>query len=133
MALRLLLADSDAERREIIRAAAIARGMRLVAEVTAGGEALHIARTRALDAIVVGAQLDDMRALEAIALLADAAGEVVIVMFGNVYGPTGQAAALTAGAHGYFARGIDTPDDVMSALADLPLSEWERPAAGSPE
>ena len=128
--LRLLIADSDAETRAEVRQAAQARAIEIITEAGSGAEALRAVATDGPDAVVVGAHLADMRALECVAAIADAAPEVVIVMFGNVYGPTGQAAALTAGAHGYFARGIDSAADLISALADLPLDQWHRGAAG---
>ncbi len=60
-----------------------------------------------------------MLGLEAVPELVDAAPTAVVVMYGGVYGPHGEAAALTAGAYGYFVKGFDSPEQVIDVMVEL--------------
>ncbi|PJN41723.1 DNA-binding response regulator [Streptomyces sp. CB02959] len=118
MTIRVLLADDQALLRGTFRMLIDSDpDMEVVAEAATGREAVHLARTRHIDLILMDIRMPDLDGLGATKLISDdrnLAGVKILVLttFEN---DEYVAEALRAGASGFLDKGIN-PDELLNAI-----------------
>ncbi|MFE7298563.1 response regulator [Streptomyces sp. NPDC057579] len=118
MTIRVLLADDQALLRGTFRMLIDSDpDMEVVAEAATGREAVHLARTRHIDLILMDIRMPDLDGLGATKLISDdpnLAGVKILVLttFEN---DEYVAEALRAGASGFLGKGIN-PDELLNAI-----------------
>ncbi|MEV5479695.1 MULTISPECIES: response regulator transcription factor [Streptomyces] len=118
MTIRVLLADDQALLRGTFRMLVDSDpDMEVVAEAATGREAVHLARTRQIDLILMDIRMPDLDGLAATKLISDDQdlADVKILVLTTFENDEYVAEALRAGASGFLGKGIN-PDELLNAI-----------------
>ncbi|MFF0624154.1 response regulator [Streptomyces sp. NPDC004296] len=118
MTIRVLLADDQALLRGTFRMLIDSDpDMEVVAEAATGREAVHLARTRHIDLILMDIRMPDLDGLGATKLISDdrSLAGVKILVLTTFENDEYVAEALRAGASGFLGKGIN-PDELLNAI-----------------
>jgi DNA-binding NtrC family response regulator len=132
--LSVAVVDDDDDLRRLLRRALEKAGY----EVTEGGdgrEAVELARTRSLDAMVLDVRMPEMSGLEALATIKTCCPEIAIILLTAFIDVRDAVDAIKTGAHDYLEKPVDLDELVVAVdealgvvRAELPDVENEVPS-----
>ena len=102
--MRVLIVDDTTDIRDLVRFALERAGHQIVGEAANGREAIGIAQTVDIDAVLLDVMMPELNGLEALPHLRRLLPSARIVMFSSV--PDAEADARRLGADGFVVKGV---------------------------
>jgi len=132
--LSVAVVDDDADLRRLLRRALEKAGYEVL-EGGDGREAVELARTRSLDAMVLDVRMPQMSGLDALATIKACCPEIVVILLTAFIDVRDAVDAIKTGAHDYLEKPVDLDelvvavDEALGVLrAELPYIESETPS-----
>jgi len=124
--LSVAVVDDDAELRRLLRRALETAGYEVV-EGGDGRDAVELARTRSLDAMVLDVRMPEMSGLDALADIKVGQPEIVVILLTAFIDVRDAVAAIKSGAHDYLEKPIDLDELVVAVDEALGVAREELP------
>jgi DNA-binding NtrC family response regulator len=132
--LSVAVVDDDVDLRRLLRRALEKAGYE-VAEGADGLEAVELARTRSLDAMVLDVRMPEMNGLDALTTIKACCPEIVVILLTAFIDVRDAVDAIKTGAHDYLEKPVDLDELVVAVdealgvvRAELPDIENEVPS-----
>lgn len=113
----MLIVDDTRDIRELVRLALTRAGHEVVAEAASGREAIDLAETLDVDAVVLDVMMPEVSGLVALPHLKRLLPDARIVMFSSI--PDTENEARSLGAHGFVVKGARIEVLVRALEGDL--------------
>jgi len=124
--LSVAVVDDDADLRKLLRRALEKAGYEVV-EGGDGREAVELARTRSLDAMVLDVRMPEMSGLDALADIKADRPEIVVILLTAFIDVRDAVAAIKTGAQDYLEKPIDLDELVVAVDEALGVARTELP------
>jgi len=124
--LSVAVVDDDAELRRVLRRTLETAGYEVL-EGGDGRDAVELARTRSLDAMVLDVRMPEMNGLDALATIKTGWPEIVVILLTAFIDVRDAVAAIKSGAHDYLEKPIDLDELVVAVDEALGVARGKLP------